>query len=310
MGAHNNVIHNKGKKLETTKASTDGKKIVLTFKENIGTSNPDKDDFTVTSNGLPVTPKEIKTDGNTITLTLQDALVATANVNISYKKSINATKQITYKNPQTSPIPVYTLSKPFENSTMGVITNDIVSSSSGSTPVAAKFQGFEATNKTITLKFDKDKIYEVHGTMKSLQCMDKKCCLRNGIIEMTEAHIPMVDENTLIGSNLPSCPYCSNILRPNVSMFGDYDFYGKPYEFARKKMELWLKENEQNGKKIVILEIGCGINPHSLRMYNVDRIDWMRERYRGDSVEMVCYTWRRGTLSVFTWTGEGLRMSK
>ena len=51
-------------------------------------------------------------------------------------------------------------------------------------------------------------------------------------------------------------------------MFGDYDFYGKPYEFARKKMELWLKENEQNGKKIVILEIGCGINPHSLRMYN------------------------------------------
>jgi NAD-dependent SIR2 family protein deacetylase len=116
--------------------------------------------------------------------------------------------------------------------------------------------------------FDKDKIYEVHGTMKSLQCMDKKCSLRNGIIEMTEAHIPMVDENTLIGSNLPSCPYCSNILRPNVSMFGDYDFYGKPYEFARKKMELWLKENEQNGKKIVILEIGCGINPHSLRMYN------------------------------------------
>ena len=76
------------------------------------------------------------------------------------------------------------------------------------------------------------------------------------------------EENTFIGSNLPSCPHCPNILRPNVSMFGDFDFYGKPYEFARRKMDMWLKENEEKGKSLVILEIGCGINPHSLRMNN------------------------------------------
>lgn len=116
--------------------------------------------------------------------------------------------------------------------------------------------------------FDKNKIYEVHGTMKSLQCMDKKCSMRNGVIEMTDAHMPTIDQNTLIGSNLPACPHCSNILRPNVSMFGDYDFYGKPYEFAKKKMKIWLQENEKQNSKLVILEIGCGINPHSLRMNN------------------------------------------
>ena len=114
--------------------------------------------------------------------------------------------------------------------------------------------------------FDKDKIYEVHGTMKLLQCMDKKCATRNGAIECTESHIPTIDADTFIGTNLPPCPYCSNILRPNVSMFGDYDFYGKPYEFAKKKMEQWLQENEKKQSKLVILEIGCGINPHSLRM--------------------------------------------
>lgn len=114
--------------------------------------------------------------------------------------------------------------------------------------------------------FNKDKIYEVHGTMKLLQCMDKKCATRNGVIECTESHIPSIDNETFIGSNLPPCPYCSNILRPNVSMFGDYDFYGKPYEFAKKKMEQWLQENEKKQSKLVILEIGCGINPHSLRM--------------------------------------------
>lgn len=116
--------------------------------------------------------------------------------------------------------------------------------------------------------FDKDKIYEVHGTMKSLQCMDKKCSARNGVIPMTDEHMPTFNENTFIGSNLPSCPHCPNILRPNVSMFGDFDFYGKPYEFARRKMDMWLKENEEKGQSLVILEIGCGINPHSLRMNN------------------------------------------
>ena len=33
-------------------------------------------------------------------------------------------------------------------------------------------------------------------------------------------------------------------------------------------MENWLQENEKKGSKLVILEIGCGINQHSLRMNN------------------------------------------
>lgn len=114
--------------------------------------------------------------------------------------------------------------------------------------------------------FDKDKIYEVHGTMRSLQCMDKKCSVRNGHIEIEERLMPKFNKDTLIANSMPKCPHCSNILRPNVSMFGDNDFYGKPYEFARKKMESWIIENEKKNNRLVILEIGCGINPHSLRM--------------------------------------------
>tara|TARA_B100001173_G_C15922465_1_gene519168 strand:+ start:40 stop:900 length:861 start_codon:yes stop_codon:yes gene_type:complete len=114
--------------------------------------------------------------------------------------------------------------------------------------------------------FEKDKIYEVHGTMKLLQCMDKKCSLRNGPIDMEDKLMPKFNKDTFISTSMPKCPYCPNILRPNVSMFGDHDFYGKPYEFARKKMENWITENEKKDNKLVILEIGCGINPHSLRM--------------------------------------------
>jgi NAD-dependent SIR2 family protein deacetylase len=114
--------------------------------------------------------------------------------------------------------------------------------------------------------YDKDKIYEVHGSMNYLQCMDKKCAIRNGIIEMTEKYLPTFTRENFVASHLPSCPNCKNILRPNVSMFGDYDFYGKPYEYARKKMEKWLQNIEKNNQTLVILEIGCGINQHSVRM--------------------------------------------
>ena len=116
--------------------------------------------------------------------------------------------------------------------------------------------------------FDKNKIYEVHGSMKLLQCMDKKCSVRNGAIELKEDILPKYDKETFIASRLPQCPHCKEILRPNVSMFGDYDFYGKPYEYSKKKMEKWIHDIEKNNQKLVILEIGCGINPHSLRMNN------------------------------------------
>jgi hypothetical protein len=34
------------------------------------------------------------------------------------------------------------------------------------------------------------------------------------------------------------------------------------------KLESWLDVINKNNQKLVILEIGCGINPHSLRMNN------------------------------------------
>lgn len=116
--------------------------------------------------------------------------------------------------------------------------------------------------------FDKNKIYEAHGSMVRFQCMDKKCSNINGSFDDNSVSLPPFNKDTFIAYNLPKCPNCSNILRPNVSMFGDYDFYEKPYEFMKKRMLNWLNEIKEKNKKLVILEIGCGINPHSLRINN------------------------------------------
>ena len=112
--------------------------------------------------------------------------------------------------------------------------------------------------------FDKNKIYELHGSVKYLQCFKKKCNLRNGISILEK--IPDYDQKTLIAKELLNCPHCNNLARPNVSMFGDFDFYGIPYEHQKRRLGKWLNENKN--KKLTIIEIGCGINPHSIRMNN------------------------------------------
>ena len=114
--------------------------------------------------------------------------------------------------------------------------------------------------------FDQNKIYEVHGSVNYLQCMDKSCNNLNGVVEASD--LPTFNEETFIADWLPKCKYCGKMSRPNVSMFGDVEFYGKPYEHQRKRLNDWLSNIKKNNKKLVILEIGCGINPHSLRMSN------------------------------------------
>lgn len=114
--------------------------------------------------------------------------------------------------------------------------------------------------------FDANKIYEVHGSVNYLQCMKKQCNIVNGVVEAS--NYPNYDPDTFIAQTLPQCIYCGEMSRPNVSMFGDVEFYGKPYEYQRKRLNDWLLNLENNNKKLLIIEIGCGINPHSLRMNN------------------------------------------
>ena len=112
--------------------------------------------------------------------------------------------------------------------------------------------------------FDENKIYEVHGSVNYIQCMDKNCNLINGVTQTN--NVPSFDKKTFLAFSLPKCKFCKNMSRPNVSMFGDIEFYGKPYEHQRKRLNEWLGNLKKKQKKLIILEIGCGMNEHSLRM--------------------------------------------
>ena len=116
--------------------------------------------------------------------------------------------------------------------------------------------------------FDPTKLYEVHGTIDYLQCMDINCNKTHGVVETTDLLVPEYDSETFLANSLPKCVHCNKMLRPNISVFGDVEFYGKPYQHQRRRLNEWLANLKKCGKSLVILEIGCGINPHSLRMTN------------------------------------------
>ncbi len=113
--------------------------------------------------------------------------------------------------------------------------------------------------------FDENKLYEVHGTKRLWQCTDKKCNKRFSPWNMSIDKLPTIDENSLYTIKpLPKCINCGAMARPNVSFFNDLFFNENITKKHSLRLEDWLNKNKN--KKLIILEIGCGISIHSLRL--------------------------------------------
>ncbi len=72
-------------------------------------------------------------------------------------------------------------------------------------------------------------VYEVHGSMWRLQCTRGLAC-SYFVKENYDVPLCDLDKNTMIASNLPHCPVCSSLLRPNILMFGDWDYIENEYQ--------------------------------------------------------------------------------
>ena len=112
--------------------------------------------------------------------------------------------------------------------------------------------------------FSSDKLYEVHGTKRLWQCIDKTCNKNHFPWLMEIDKIPQIDEKSLYALDpLPKCIHCNKMARPNVSFFGDLVFNEKLTKVQSSKLYDWLESI--TNKKLVIMEFGCGISEHSIR---------------------------------------------
>ncbi|MGE4550796.1 MAG: Sir2 family NAD-dependent protein deacetylase [Opitutales bacterium] len=109
--------------------------------------------------------------------------------------------------------------------------------------------------------FDKHQVLECHGSLNHLQCL--KGCGQE--IWSAEHCMVEVDEDTLRAAHpLPSCPTCGELARPNVLMFGDWDWDSSRSSEQQRRHQQWLIQRAD--RKMVVIEIGAGKAVPTVRM--------------------------------------------
>lgn len=72
-------------------------------------------------------------------------------------------------------------------------------------------------------------------------------------------------------SELPRCPTCGGIARPNILTFGDWDWDDGLSEFQQMRLNAWLA----TVGKLVISEIGAGKNIPTIRNLGQRQDGWL-----------------------------------
>ena len=108
---------------------------------------------------------------------------------------------------------------------------------------------------------DLSRIEECHGSIHYLQCLVG--CSTN--IWSADEFLPVVDEvNCLLLNEPPRCPHCGAMARPNVLMFGDYEWQEDRQAGQSRAIERWLS----GVSRPVVVELGAGTAIPSVRHFS------------------------------------------
>ncbi len=107
--------------------------------------------------------------------------------------------------------------------------------------------------------FPDERVLEVHGSIHHLQCTTP-CCdaiwANDGTFD--------VDEATMRSRQVPRCPRCRAVARPNILMFGDYAWLDRRTAVQRARLEAFL--DEVAGLRLLVVEMGAGTGIPTIRM--------------------------------------------
>ncbi|MDO9047497.1 MAG: Sir2 family NAD-dependent protein deacetylase [Methylobacter sp.] len=101
--------------------------------------------------------------------------------------------------------------------------------------------------------FSDERISECHGAIHYLQCT---VSCTDEIWTAPELRFDIDPQQLLAKGDLPICPRCGELARPNVLMFGDRDWLSTRSDQQRRRFYEW--ENTIAGKKTVTIELGAG----------------------------------------------------
>jgi len=132
-----------------------------------------------------------------------------------------------------------------------------------------KYAGFSFTSNIdghwVASGFSEDRILECHGSLRYMQC-HRQCkhdiwAANNE--EITQL-VPVSDEK--MNDPLPKCIHCGNVARPNVLMFGDWEWFDDRCVVQNANESEWLELIAKNNVNIAVIEIGAGVAVPTVRL--------------------------------------------
>jgi len=99
--------------------------------------------------------------------------------------------------------------------------------------------------------FADNSIAECHGSIHWLQCIDR-CTEELWSADAVQSETD--EERCRLLSAVPTCPNCGAVARPNILMFGDWDWVDSNAGRQQARLEGWLS----GVQKLVVVELGAG----------------------------------------------------
>ncbi len=108
--------------------------------------------------------------------------------------------------------------------------------------------------------FADDSIWECHGSLMHLQCT-RPCC---EVVWPADGFEPEIDEGRCeLLNELPTCPRCGALARPNVLMFGDAAWV----DARAQHQSLALLRRLARARRPLVIELGAGTAVPSVRHF-------------------------------------------
>jgi NAD-dependent SIR2 family protein deacetylase len=110
--------------------------------------------------------------------------------------------------------------------------------------------------------FDPERVVEIHGSIRWMQCT-RRCGTDPFPADRFEI---AVDESTMRAVEpFPFCPSCRALARPNVLMFGDWEWAGVRTVLQQQRLQTWLRSVKSD--RLVIIECGAGTAVPTVRWF-------------------------------------------
>jgi len=118
--------------------------------------------------------------------------------------------------------------------------------------------------------WDEKKFFEIHGSFYYLQCKNfYDCDGGEQLWKFEKKDLDSLDIDLVsyeAKEPLPACKFCGGIARVNALLFNDSYWVRDRSDEQEARWSTWLSNND--GKKIVVIEIGAGLAIPSIRMYS------------------------------------------